>query len=159
MMRQVIVFTVLIAVCALGGCRSVARESDFMVGFSIGSIIEASEQFLITQESVSGGTVSGPAQPFFQRREEAIVQVEPSDNPAFMAAVQSDMEGALLNGGARIVGREGGRQGPGVSPGEIAEFSLRYRDGSIDGVVNVWGVRGQETRLILIVLITESPRT
>jgi hypothetical protein len=36
---------------------------------------------------------------------------------------------------------------------------LRYSDSQVDGIVNVWGVRGQGTGLILIALITESPKT
>ena len=78
MKRWVIALTVLTAVFVLAGCRSEANESDFMVGFSLGSILEANKQFLSTQEIASGGTVSGPTRPFFQRREEAIVQIEPS---------------------------------------------------------------------------------
>ena len=159
MRRWMIVLAILIAVCGLGGCGSAARESDFMVGFSLGAIIEANQQLLLTQESESGGIVSGPALPFFQRREEAVVQIKPSDIPTFMAAIQSDIENALNNSGFKIVGRDGGRQGPGVIPGEIVDFGLSYSDGSVDGMVNVWGVRGQETRLILIVLLTESPKT
>ena len=89
MRRWGMVLAVLTAVCGLGGCGSAARESDFRVGFSLGAIIEANEQLLLTQESVSGGMVSGPALPLFQRREEAIVHVESSDIPAFRAAVQS----------------------------------------------------------------------
>jgi hypothetical protein len=152
---------VLVTVCVLAGCGSKvqASESDFMVAFSLGSIIEANKQFLSTQEIASGGTVSGPAQPFFQRREEAIVQVESSNIPAFMEAVQSGIERALTDHGFLIVGRGSGRQGPGVSPTDLVEFDLRYSDSQVDGIVNVWGVRGQGTGLILIALITESPKT
>jgi hypothetical protein len=130
-----------------------------MVGFSLGSILEANKQFLSTQEIASGGTVSGPTRPFFQRREEAIVQIEPSESPAFMEAVQADIERSLIDSGAKIVGRASGRQGPGVSPTDIVELDIRYSDGRTDGVVNVWGVRGQGTSWILIVILTESPKT
>jgi len=130
-----------------------------MVGFSLGAIIEANRQFLSTHEVASGGTVSGPARPFFQRREEAVVQIEPSKIPAFMDAVQAEMERSLADSGAKIVGRVSGRQGPGVSPTDIVEFDLKYNDSQVDGIVNVWGVRGQGTGLVLIAIVTESPKT
>jgi len=159
MKRLAIALIVLASVCGLIGCRSQAGESGFMVGFSLGSIIEANKQFLSSQEVASGGTVSGPAQPFFQRREEAIVQIAPSEIPVFVEAVQGEIEQSLTDLGLKIVGRSSGQQGPGVSPTDIVEFDLRYSGTQVEGIVNVWGVRGQETSLILIVVITESPKT
>jgi hypothetical protein len=41
---------------------------------------------------------------------------------------------------------------------DIVEFDLRYSDDEREGVVNVWGVRGQGTSLILLVVIAESPK-
>jgi hypothetical protein len=76
-----------------------------------------------------------------------------------MEVLQAGIERSLTDSGAKIVERGSGRQGPGVSPTDIIEFNLRYSDGQVDGIVNVWGVRGQGTSLILIAILTESPET
>jgi hypothetical protein len=175
--RLVIFLSFLIVLCGLGGCGSVGSESAFMAGFSIGSIIEANEQYLIAKHTVSGGTVSEPPVPFFQKHEEATVQIDSSHIPAFMEAVRSDVELGLTSTGAKICGRGGDhpelieqvlasqgreirergsdRQGQeGVST-DLVGFSFRYSDGPVVGAVNVRGVRGEGTRFVLIVLITE----
>jgi hypothetical protein len=176
--RWVFLFSLLVVSCGLSGCGSIGRESAFMAGFSLGSIIEANDQFLIAKGTVSSGTVSEPPVPFFQKHEEAIVQIDSSHIPTFMEAVRSDIEISLTSSGAKICGRGGDhpehieqalasqglkirgrtsdRQGQEGRPTDIAGFSLRYSDGKVDGVVNAWGVRGKGTSLILIVLITES---
>jgi hypothetical protein len=169
---------VLMVVCGLSSCGDTGRESAFMAGFSIGSIIEANEQYLIAPHTVSGATVSEPPVPFFQMHEEAIVQIDPSHVPAFMEVVRSSVERSLTSSGAKIVGRGGDhpelieqvhasqgpeirertsdRQGQEGTPVDIAGFSFRYSDSKVDGVIYVRGVRGEGTRLVLIVLIIES---
>jgi hypothetical protein len=176
--RLAIALPFLIVLCSLGGCRNVGTQSAFMGGFSIASVIEANEQHLIAAHTVSSGTVSEPPVPFFQMDEVAIVQADATKVPAFMEAVRSDIEEALTGSGAEIVGRggdhpehiekmltsqgletrgpSGDRQGQEVKLADIRGFSFRYRDGQADGAINVWGVRGEGTTLILIVLITES---
>jgi hypothetical protein len=176
--RWLIFSFVLIVVCGLSSCGDTGRESAFMAGFSIGSIIEANEQYLIAPHTVSGGAVSEPPVPFFQKHEEAIVQIDSSHFPTFMEAVRSDIESGLTSSGAKISGRggdhpelieqaltsqgleirgaESDRQGQEGGLADIAGFSFRYSDGKADGAINVWGVRGEGTRLVLIVLITES---
>jgi hypothetical protein len=175
--RWLVFSFVLAVVCSLSGCRDIGRESAFMTGFSIGSIIEANEQYLIAPHTVSSGVVSEPPVPFFQMHEEAIVQIDPSHVPAFMEVVRSSVERSLTGSGAKIVGRGGDhpklieqvhasqgleirertsdRQGQ-DTPSDIAGFSFRYSDGKVDGVIYVRGVRGEGTRLVLIVLIIES---
>ena len=178
-MKRWLVFSFVWAVvCSLSGCGDTGRESAFMTGFSIGSIIEANEQYLIAPHTVSSGVVSEPPVPFFQMHEEAIVQIDPSHIPAFMEAVRSCVERSLSSSGARIVGRGGehpelieqvlaghgpeirertrDRQAQPSTPVDIAGFSFRYSDGKVDGVIYVRGVRGKGARLILIVLIIES---
>jgi hypothetical protein len=155
MKRLAFFFTLLIVICGLGGCGNVGREapapqSAFSTSFSLGSVIEANEQYLIAGPRVSGGTESGPPAPFFQRHEEAIVQVDPTDVSTFMEAVRSDIEQALASSGATIHGGGIGGQA------DIKHFSIRYREGEADGAINVWGVRGEGTSFTVIVLITES---
>ncbi|UCC61707.1 MAG: hypothetical protein JSV36_12990 [Anaerolineae bacterium] len=176
--RLVILLCCLVLLPGLGGCESAGIESAFLTEFSIGSIIKANEQYLIAPHTVSSGTVSEPPVPFFQKHEEAIVQIDASRIEAFMEAVRSDIEQALTSSGAEIRGRggdhpeliqqalasqglegrrrEGARQGQASEAAGIAGFSFRYSDGNAEGAINVWGVRGQGTTLFLIVLITES---
>jgi hypothetical protein len=176
--RWLVFSFVLAVVCSLSGCGDIGSESAFMTGFSIGSIIEANEQYLIAPHTVSSGVVSEPPVPFFQMHEEAIVQIDPSHIPAFMEAVQSSVERSLTSSGAQIVGRGGDhpelieqvrasqgtevrertndRQGRDGTPVDVAGFSSRYSDGKVDGVIYVRGVRGKGARLVLIVLIVES---
>jgi hypothetical protein len=178
--HRMIFFYVLVMACVLSGCGSVARESAFMVDFALASLIEANEQYLIAPHTVSGGTVSEPPAPFFQKHEEAIVQIDLSQIPAFMEAVRSDIESALTDSGAQITGSGGDQpeiieqalaiaseeaeirsrqidhQGREGSLANITGFSFRYTDGEIDGAINVWGVRGEGTSFVLIALITES---
>lgn len=180
MKRRTIFFSVLIMVCTLSSCGSVARESAFMVDLTLASLIEINEQHLIAPHTVSGGTVSEPRVPFFQKHEEAIVQVDLSQVPAFMEAVRSDIESALTDSGAQITGsggdqpeliqqalaiagegaeirsRHSDHQGRDGSLTDIWGFSFRYTDGEIDGAINVWGVPSQGTSFVLIALITES---
>ncbi len=181
MKRLEFFFTLLIVICGLNGCVTIVRErpasqSAFIASFSIGSIIEANEQHLIARHTVSSGMVSISPESFFQKHEVAIVQVGSTNVSAFMEAVRSDIEQALTSNGAKIHGRGGdavctplpgaptpkihGRggdhQGPEGGPADRAYFSFRYSEGEADGVINVWGVRGEGTSFSLIVLITES---
>jgi hypothetical protein len=161
MKRLTFFFTLLIVICGLSSCVTIVRErpasqSAFIASFSIGSIIEANEQYLIARHTVSSGTESVPPASFFQKHEEAIVQVDSTNVSAFMEAVRSDIEQALTSNGAKIHGRGGDHQGPEGSPADIAYFSFRYSEGKADGVINVWGVRGEGRSFSLIVLITES---
>ena len=116
MKRWLIYSFALIVVCGLAGCGDTGRESAFLTGFSIGSIIEANEQYLIAPHTVSGGVVSEPPVPFFQMHEEAIVQIDPSHIPAFMEVVRSSVERSLTGSGAQIVGRGAAIDSTGQSP-------------------------------------------
>lgn len=182
-MKQSALLTLLIIATALVGCGDVDRQgpqspSAFMESFTIGSIIEANEQYLVAKHTVSSGTLSEPPSSFFQMHEQAIVDVDPAQVSPFMQAVRLDIEQALADSGAEIVGLGGdhpeelervlAEQGitrdaraedrpsrPGA-PTEGTYFSFRYSVGATQGAINVWGVRGQETSYTVIVLITES---
>jgi len=161
MKRLTFFFTLLIMICGLDGCGNAGREipvpqSAFIAGFSLESIIEANEQYLIARHTVSSGTESVPPASFFQKHEESIVQVDSTNISAFMEAIRSDIEQALTSSGAKIRGSGIDHQGPEGGPADIEYFSFRYSEDEADGVINVWGVRGEGTSFSLIVLITES---
>ena len=164
MRRTVFSIVVFIVVGGLGGCGNPDRgtrasESTFLADFSLAPIIEANEQHLIAKHTISGSVVSEPPIAFFQKHEEAVVELDATNASAFMTAVVSDIEQLLTSSGAQIRGRgRGGNdgQGPEGTLPNIDYYSLRYSHDRAEGAVNLWGVAGQETNFTLIVLITES---
>jgi hypothetical protein len=159
MKRLVFLLTLLILVYGLTSCGDAGRaeQSAFKASFSLGAIVEASAQYLAAGPRESSGAEVGPPEPFMQKHEEMIVLVDSSNASPFMEAIRTGMEEALTSSGAKILGRSGdARQGPGDDPADSTGFSLSYREDAIYGVVNVWGIRGEDTKFILIALITES---
>lgn len=156
MKRWTMLLSCLIVLGTVSGCRVVVGDTPFVAGFSLGSVIEANQHFLLDGHTALSGTLSGPQGPLYQRTEEAIVHIDAAQIPAFMEAVQADVEQALVDAGARIYGRESNQHGQEEAPRDSSSFAFRYSDGQADGMVNVWGVRGPETSLVLIVLTTES---
>jgi hypothetical protein len=155
MKRLPFFLTLLITICSLIGCGNAGRAipaspSAFAASFSLESIIEANERYLIAKHTLSSGTVSEPPTPFFQKHEEAIVQIDPTNVSAFIEAIRFDILETLTKSGTKIDGLGTGGQA------EAEYFSYRYSEGEIDGVINVWGVRGEGTSFTLIVLIIES---
>jgi hypothetical protein len=129
-----------------------------LASFSLAPILEAQEQYLVARHTISGNTVSEPPTAFFQKHEEAFVQVDPTNASAFMAAVVTSIEQLLTSSGAEILGRgRGGNdgQGPGGTLANVDYYSFRYSQDNVEGVVNAWGVSGTDTGFTLIVLITE----
>lgn len=159
MKRLAFFFTLLILIYGLGSCGDAGedQQSAFKAGFSFGAIVEANAQYLAAGPRESSGAEVGPPEPFMQKHEEMIIHVDSSNASPFMEAIRTGMEEALASSGAKILGRSGGvRQGPGDNPADSTGFSLSYREDAIYGVVNVWGIRGEDTKFILIALITES---
>lgn len=133
------------------GPRETPEQSKFKENFSIGTIIEAHEDLLIEAPRALSGMESGPREPFIQSQEYITMQVEQENIAVLMQIIQSDIQDVIIDSGAQQVGSGGSSRFD-----EIANFSYSYREGSIYGVVNVWGVRGEETDLVIIVQITES---
>jgi hypothetical protein len=157
MRRLPIFFTILFILSSLYGCINISREkptseSTFFVNFSLGSIIEANEENLILKGTVDSHTILEPPTSFFQKEEVATIQIDPADIPGFMNSVRSDIDEALTNSGVNILGR-GGVVG---LPADLQGFSVRYSEDGSEGVINLWGVRGEGTTFYLIALITES---
>ncbi len=146
----------------LVGCGIVGRntssgerlpdQSKFKENFSIGAIIETHQELLIEGPRALSGMEAGPREPFVQRQEHMTIQIDHDNITALMNSIQSDVEESLSTSGAIIVGTGG----TDAQADPIAYFSYNYREGPFYGVVNVWGIRGEETALIIIVQITES---
>lgn len=150
---------VLMMLGSLGGCGTVERESPstFKTEFSLGAIVEANKEYLIAGPRLSSGTEVGPQEPFAQKHEELIVQVDPAQSSAFMEGIRSGVEAALVSSKAEILGRSGGAfQEQGSEADGPMHFSLSYDGEARYGVIQVWGIQGKETDFTLIALVTES---
>jgi hypothetical protein len=90
-----------------------------------------------------------PGTDFFQKEEGARFQLDPADITTFMDGVRSEIELSIASSKAEIIGRGGGGLDDGSS------FSIRYREDGVDGVINVWGVRGEGNSFTIVLLITE----
>jgi len=103
---------------------------------------------LLEEARYSSEAESGFKEPFLQSHEEMTVQIDPRKVPDFMAAVRFDIEKVLIDSDASILGSENETNGAG-------HFSLSYKENEITGAIHVWGIPGEDTNYIIIVLITE----
>ena len=145
-------FVLLITIVSLFGCRQATQtpsQSTFKANFSLNAVVENNKQFLLEEARHSSGTESGLQEPFVQSYEEMTIQINPSNVPAFMRAVGSDIEKALIDGDARMLGSEGGTN-------NTEHFSFSYSENEIQGTIHVWGIPGEGTNFTLIALITEN---
>ena len=151
MKKTVFVFTMFIVVFILVGCGGASpSQSTFKTNFSLGSIVEANQQYLLDETRVTSGSEVGPRELFTQQHEEMIIQIDSTNISAFMEALRMEIEQELVSNTARVVGRESN----GLE--NLEYFSFNYSEGPIYGIINVWGVRGEGTTFTLIMLITES---
>lgn len=158
MKRFAFVFTLLTMLCLVSGCKSTGGEqrSTFYTTFSIAEIIAENDQYLLPASRTLSGTEAGPAAPPYQKHEETVLQIDAAEVPKFMQAVKTDIEQAIMVNGARIVGRGGSFQDPVTGPVDIDYISFRYSMDNVNGIINVYGVCGEGTNYIIIVIITES---
>lgn len=146
-------FIMFFVVMILTGCETQGRNeaksnSTFWENFSIGMVVEANAQYLAPGSRPLSGSESGPPEPFTQKHEEMKLQIDPSNVPTFIAAVQSGIDNAITNNGAEIVGRgSGGLIG--------TSFSTSYRENNIYGVIHIQGIQGEGTTYYLLMTITE----
>jgi hypothetical protein len=156
MKRLAFLVTISLTILGLVGCgivnQDVSKEqSDFKQNYSIGSIVEAHQELLLEGPRTLSGSEAGPPEPFIQSQEIMILQVDSANASELLAAIQSDLEENLRSNGAEIVGNSGRD----IEPDPIAHFSYDYGEGSFYGIVNVWGLRGEGTTLIIISEVTE----
>ena len=151
-MKRLTLFIALsVVILSLTVCRPTEYAPDthgtFKDGFSIGTIVQNNEQYLLPGSRVLSGAGSGP-EPFTQKREEIVFQIDSANLPMFLQSIKADTNEAIINSGAKIDGSGSGGQ-------TDAYFSFDYSENDKYGVINVWGVRGEGTTYYLIALITE----
>lgn len=157
MKRVDFLFILVVVLCGISGCqRGVNHQmrSVFYSTFSLGEIVTRHEKFLLPESRSLSGTEAGPATSPYQKHEEMTVQIDPANIPSFMEAVKTDLQKALLDSNARIEGQGGSFQDP--TGGPIDFISYRYSDVETRGIVNLYGVRGEGTSYIIIVIVTEN---
>lgn len=154
-MKQFFNFVITCLVLAgLAGCipsmeNTTTTQSAFWDSFSIGKIVENNEQYLLPGSRQLFGSESGSSeQPFTQKQEEIVIQIDPANLPAFLLDVQLNIEESIINSGASIVGHGSG----GVTG---TSFSISYREENIYGVINIWGAQGDDTTYYLLMILTE----
>ena len=146
-------FMLCFVILTLTGCGSSAKDnpgsqSVLWDNFSIGTIVEDNVIYLIPGSRQLVGSESGPPEPFTQKQEEMLIQIEPADLPTFITAIRLDIEEAIIDSGASIDGHsQGGTTG--------TSFSISYREDNIYGVINIWGAPGEGTNYYLFMMITE----
>jgi hypothetical protein len=146
------VVVLLVTMASLCGCRHKTHRqirNTFTTDFSLNTVIENNERFLLDQSHRMSGSESGFQEPFIQSHQEIIIQIDPVNVPDFMMAVSSDIEEALIKSDACILGREDG------SNTDIVHFSFSYSENEVRGTIHVWGIHGEATNYTIIVLITE----
>ena len=153
MKRTGLSIILLFFIASLSGCgiavSTIASPSNVMKSVSLEALISANQGDLISQADLSSTTVFEPGTDFFQKGEGARLQLDPADITTFMDGVRSEIEQSIASSEAEIIGSGGGGLDDGSS------FSIRYREDGVDGVINVWGVRGEGNSFTLILLITE----
>jgi hypothetical protein len=146
----------------LTGCGSNANEPsrEFYTNFSIGEVVENHKTFLLDSAiDTSGallpgsrvliGSESGPPEPFIQRYEEISFLIDPVNQGAFLSAVKADVQQTITDSGATVQG-----YGQGGSD-DTDYFSFDYSHDQIYGTIHVWAVNGPDSRMNIIVLLTE----
>jgi hypothetical protein len=95
------------------------------------------------------GSESGPNEPFIQRYEEISFYIDPTNQEAFLSSVKADTHQAITDSGAIV---EGYGQGGGD---DTDYFSYDYSHDQIFGTIHVWAVNSPESRMNIIILLTE----
>ncbi|MCJ7702786.1 MAG: hypothetical protein MUO62_14480 [Anaerolineales bacterium] len=103
------------------------EKSSFKESFSIGSIIEAHQDLLINGPRTLSGMEAGPREPFVQSHEYMTIQVDSDETTILFESITSDVEEALSNSGATIIGH-GGNDAQ-LNP--VGYFSYSYSEGPI----------------------------
>jgi hypothetical protein len=135
---------------AVGACSSQPlSRSKFLTGFSAADVIKASyDQGSSKQTTISVGETSSKLgnRGIHHRDEIADLVISQNDEASFLSRVKGTVEEQLRTSGCRVFG-----EGFGGS-----NYVLEYTDGSVNGWVDIWGLRGQGDSYKLVIIITEN---
>ena len=157
MIRTAQLLIVMMVIFGLISCGTRSKEtspeqSTFKEDFSIGLIIESHKDLLIEGSLALSGMEAGPREPFVQSHETMTIQVDSRNATTLFESIRSDVVETLSNSGATIVG-SGGMD---AQADPSAYFSYDYSEGPFYGVINIWGLQGEDTNFVIISQITES---
>ena len=152
MKRKMFVLISLILLLSNTGCGNVEDApieppSSFAEEFSIREILVANGAQIIAN---SGREVTESSIPLYHKDEETIVQLDLGNENEFMETVWSRVQSEIRQSGALIHSADKRAQE------EAEHFTCQYSNGEISGLINLWGIRGQDTEFTVIALIVES---
>jgi hypothetical protein len=145
------------------GCGGNIEEPrrEFYTNFSIGRIVDQNKEYLLENPTDSSGELlpgsrivtgseAGPPEPFIQRYEEINFQIDDADQTEFMLKIKMDIEREIVESGAEV-------QGYGQGGGTGSEyFSFDYSYDQAYGTIHIWAVRGPDSNMNMIALLTEN---
>jgi len=115
-------FTLILFAIGLFGCgNEMPTQSNFKANFSLDAIVEANEHLLLDEARSSSGTETGLREPFIQNYEEMTIQIDQANMSEFLTAVRTDVERAIIDSDAQMLGSEGGSN-------DTEHFSFRNAD-------------------------------
>jgi len=141
------VFSVVV-IC--GACTAPPpSKSRFLASFSAADVIKRSYDQADAQKqpTVSGGessSVSGSRR-INHRDDSADLVISKSDEPLFLSSIKREIEEQLQKSGCRMF--------PGGSGDN--HYAIEYGDGSVNGWIDILGMRGAGDGYRLIIIITE----
>ena len=147
-MRNASVITV---VLMLGACTGVPEaKSRFLSSFSARDVIEKSlgSPNGAADLRVSGGETSVLVgrRRTYHRDDRAVLSISQSDEPSFLQRIKGNIEQQLQVTGCKI-GDAGSGEG---------NYSIAYTDGSVQGWIDIWGMRGLGDNYWLVIKMTEN---
>ena len=148
--RTVLLFASSVVVI-IGACTAPPpSKSRFLAGFSATDVIKRSyDQGGAQKEpTVSGGESSSVlgSRRIHHRDDSADLLISKNDEPLFLSTIKREIEGQLQKSGCRMVGGGFGDN----------NFHIEYTDGSVNGWIDLLGMRGAGDSYRLIIIITES---
>ena len=151
-MREVALLLLVVGVVILvGACNAQPiSKSGFLAGFSAADIIKGSYDQASAQKEfrLSGGATSSKlgSRSIHHVDEIADLVISESDEPFFLSRVKGKMEERLRNSGCRVSGEGSGDN----------KHTLEYTDGTVNGWIDIFGLRGQGDSYKLVIVITEN---
>jgi hypothetical protein len=125
-------------------------RSAFLAGFSAADIIKGSydQAGVQRQFKVSGGASSSKlgSRSIHHRDEIADLVINASDEPLFLSRIKGKMEEQLRNTGCKVFSEGSGDN----------NYTLEYTDGTVNGWIDIFGLRGQGDSYKLVIVITEN---
>ena len=151
MREQALLILTVSVVMVVGACTAQPlSRSKFLTGFSAADVIKESydQASAAKQSTISAGETSSRLgnRSIHHRDEIADLVISENDEAMFLSRIKGKVEEQLRNSGCRVFGE-----------GSVGNnYILEYTDGSVNGWIDIWGLRGQGDSYKLVIIITEN---